>query len=82
MRTYSFVLAAIFLIGCASSATATQAQMEIRSAEEYSAEQFAQSKPAIGDVAPDMELRTLEGQPVRLSSFRGKNLVVIKAGYT
>lgn len=32
--------------------------------------------PIVGDIAPDFELPTLDGEPVRLSSFRGKVLLL------
>lgn len=32
--------------------------------------------PIVGDIAPDFELPTLDGEPVRLSSFRGKVLML------
>ncbi len=57
-------------------------QMEIRKSEEYDAEQFAKSKPAVGEKAPELELQTLDGKSVKLSDYQGKNIVVIKAGYT
>ncbi len=57
-------------------------QMELRQSEEYSGENFKKSKPAVGSLAPNMELKTLDGKMVSLDSYRGKNIVVIKAGYT
>jgi len=33
--------------------------------------------PAVGSVAPDFELSNQFGEPVRLSSFRGQNVVVV-----
>lgn len=57
-------------------------QMELRQFEEYSGENFKKSKPAVGSLAPNMELKTLDGKTVSLDSYRGKNIVVIKAGYT
>ena len=57
-------------------------QMELREKESYDEKLFAASKPAVGSSAPDMTLKTLDGKSVKLSSFKGKNIVVIKAGYT
>ena len=57
-------------------------QMEVRQSELYDKEKFEKSKPAIGTPVPAIKLKTLEGQDVSLSSYRGKNIVVIKAGYT
>ena len=71
--------------GClvASSSFAKQSpQMEVRKSEQYDPKKFAASKPAVGTEAPDLKLKTLEGETVSLSSYRGKNVVVIKAGYT
>ena len=76
---------AIFLLTpllCLPTGSAYSQQMEKRESEEYDIEQFANSKPAVGDAAPDMELRTLDGDAVSLSDYRGRNIVVIKAGYT
>ena len=56
--------------------------MEIRKSEQFDAEAFANSKPAVDEVAPDLQLQTLSGKTVSLSSYRGKNIVVVKAGYT
>lgn len=63
---------------CASAA----AQMEKRAAELYDAEAFAAAEPRVGAVAPDMVLRGLDGREVALSDYRGKTVVVVKAGYT
>ncbi|MFK7770251.1 MAG: hypothetical protein AB8B55_23780 [Mariniblastus sp.] len=90
MRIVVLVLSAfvlgfgMFVFGAviASPAVARQAQMKVRKSGEFDAKKFAQSKPAIGDVAPDLVLQTLSGETVSLSSYRGKNIVVIKAGYT
>lgn len=35
------------------------------------------SEPQIGDVAPDFELRSQHGEPIRLSDFRGSKSVVV-----
>jgi len=56
--------------------------MELRENEKYDVEAFEKSKPAVGELAPNMELKTLAGKSVSLDSYRGKNIVVIKAGYT
>ena len=57
-------------------------QMELRESEKYNEENFKKSKPAVGSLAPNMELKTLAGKTIALDSYRGKNIVVIKAGYT
>lgn len=33
--------------------------------------------PAVGDAAPDFELANQFGEPIRLSSFRGQNVVLV-----
>lgn len=71
-----------FFILLLTSASVAQMQMEIRSSEQYDAAQFEKSHPAVGTAAPDIQLQTLDGESVLLSSFRGKNVVLIKAGYT
>jgi len=78
-----FSCVAILVIFCAATfLIAKQAQMEIRKSEEFDPVAFAKSKPAVGELAPDLQLQTLDGEAVSLSSFRGKNIVVVKAGYT
>ena len=37
----------------------------------------AQAVPAVGDAAPDFELVNQFGEPVRLSSLRGRNVVMV-----
>jgi hypothetical protein len=66
----------------AGQVPAFQSQMKGRQPGEYGVMEFAQSKPAVGESAPEMELKTLDGETVSLASYRGKNIVVIKAGYT
>jgi len=77
----SMIVIAILLV-TATSASAVAQQMELRENEQYNAEKFAKSKPAVGEHAPDLELKTLDGKTVSLDSYRGKSLVVIKSGYT
>jgi len=38
---------------------------------------WAQVGPGVGDVAPDIALKDLSGQPVRLSDFRGRQPVLL-----
>jgi hypothetical protein len=57
-------------------------QMERRDAEEYLAEQFANSTPTIGELAPNLNLKTMDGQDVSLADYRGRNIVIVKAGFT
>ena len=76
----TLLVASAILLG-ASSFTVAQ-QMELREKERYNVAAFEKSKPAVGELAPNMELKTLAGKSVLLDSYRGKNIVVIKAGYT
>ncbi len=36
----------------------------------------SQSYPKIGDQAPDFTLPSLDGEPISLSSFRGRKIIV------
>lgn len=67
---------------CVSGSAIAFQQMELRKFEQYAQQAFEKSKPAIGETAPEIELKTLDGKPVKLSSYRGKHIVVVKAGYT
>ena len=78
----SVFMTAVFACLLSTSGNARCQQMEMRNAEEFGAAQFALSKPAVGEKAPALELQTLDGDTVKLSSYRGKTVVVIKAGYT
>ncbi len=57
-------------------------QMEKREDELYRLNMFMVSYPAVGQMAPDLEIKNMEGETVSLSDYRGKNLVLIKGGYT
>lgn len=63
-------------------ATDAMAQMEKRKDEHYHRELFENSFPRVGEVAPELELVTLSGEKVRLSDYQGKQVVLIKGGYT
>jgi len=85
MKRKTLVLSVAVLVSvccCTALSSAKQVQMEIRKSEEFDPAVFAKSKPAVGEMAPDIQLRSLDGRAVALSSFRGKNIVVVKAGYT
>lgn len=62
--------------------TLAAAQMEKRDVEFYDRRAFHAEKPAVGTLAPDLVLVSLEGRPVALSSLRGRVVVLIKAGFT
>ncbi len=83
-RTGRNAIALILGVALASAPhlLASTAQMEKRDTEQYVETQFASSRPAVSDPAPDMDLRTLDGKSVSLRDYRGRNIVVIKAGYT
>ena len=68
------------LVTASTQAAATQ--MEKRTHALYDVSAFETSKPAVGERAPNLVLRDLDGKPVALSDYRGETLVVIKAGYT
>ena len=63
-------------------ATDATAQMEKRKNEHYHCKLFENSHPRVGEVAPELELVTLSGEKVRLSDYLGKQVVLIKGGYT
>lgn len=58
------------------------AQMEKREDELYRLKRFENSFPKVGQVAPELAVRSLSGERVRLSEYQGKTVVLIKAGYT
>ena len=79
---YSIAFLAVLVALATAYAEPLPQQMELRESAEYNEETFKKSKPAVGSLAPNMELKTLDGKTVALDSYRGKNIVVIKAGYT
>ena len=81
IRTTSMGLLAIACLFWATAETQSQ-QMEMRQAELFDAKKFARTQPAVGESAPALELQTLDGRTVKLSDYRGKTTVLIKAGYT
>lgn len=74
----SFV-AVLVLFGFIATA---EGQMEKRNCELYLTKEFLQAKPAVGSVAPDLALTTLDGTEVRLSDYLDKTIVIVKGGYT
>lgn len=62
--------------------TALAAQTEKRDVEFFERREFHAQAPAVGTLAPDLVLVSLEGRPVALSSLRGRVVVLIKAGFT
>lgn len=63
-------------------AGAVAAQMEKRAEELYDRRQFLAAAPAVDSLAPDLVLTDLDGRPQALSAWRGRIVVVIKAGFT
>ena len=63
-------------------AKGTFAQMEKRENALYRQWRFEKSFPKVGQTAPQMEVRDLHGKTIHLSNYRGKTIVLIKAGYT
>lgn len=57
-------------------------QMEKRHTQLYRQLAFESSFPKIGQTAPDIHLKTIDGQPAQLSTYLGKPLVLIKGSYT
>ena len=66
----------------ASVSSADAQQMEKRHTQLYRQQEFERSFPAVGQQAPDIELKTIDGQSVSLSAYLGKPLVLIKGSYT
>ena len=66
----------------AALAASAAAQMEKRDSELYEQERFRAADPAVGAVAPDLVLADCDGRLHALSSYRGRVVVVIKAGFT
>jgi hypothetical protein len=67
---------------CAVLAPLATAQMEKRDRELYDRERFLAEAPAVGTLAPELALTDLDGRPHRLSEYRGRVVVLIKAGFT
>jgi hypothetical protein len=59
-----------------------QGQMEKREEHLYDPVRFAAAQPCVDSMAPDLVLFDLDAMPVRLWDFRGKTVVLVKAGYT
>lgn len=63
-------------------ATAAPCQMEKRDDSLFDRANFRAAAPAVGSPAPDLVLTDLDGRPCALSQWRGRIVVVIKAGFT
>ncbi len=79
----AFCLGLVLMAGVVTTAQAMLLQqMEVRSKELFDLEAFQKANPAVGTEAPELVLKTISGETVKLSSYRGKNVVVVKAAYT
>lgn len=63
-------------------AVALPAQMEKRVADQYDPATFAAAAPAVGAVAPDLQLCDLQGRPRCLKALLGSTVVIVKGSYT
>ncbi len=64
------------------AATTANAQMGLRENDLFGSQAFAKVGPAIGSVAPKLDLKDLAGNSVTLESYRGQVVVLVKGGYT
>lgn len=64
------------------SVTTASAQMGLRRNDLFASKAFATVGPAIGSVAPKLDLKDLDGKSVTLESYRGQVVVLVKGGYT
>lgn len=76
MKLYATPIPALLFASLAA------AQMEKRDLERYERAQFRAEAPAVDSLAPDLVLTDLDGKLHALSQWRGRIVVVIKAGYT
>lgn len=76
MNRYPALFAALLL------ASAAPAQMEKRRDDLYDRAQFLAAAPVVDSLAPDLVLTDLDGKLHALSQWRGRVVVVIKAGFT
>ncbi len=65
-----------------SAVAAATAQMEKRAADLYDPKAFAAAAPAVGEVAPDLQLSDLQGRPRCLQALLGSTVVIVKGSYT
>ncbi|MEL7498634.1 MAG: hypothetical protein AAFN77_13590 [Planctomycetota bacterium] len=62
--------------------SSTDAQMEKRIDALFRQKAFVATTPKIGELSPELNLKTLDGDDAVLSSYLGKPLVIIKGSYT
>jgi hypothetical protein len=63
-------------------AVTANAQMGLRENDLFGSQAFAKVGPAIGSVAPKLDLKDFDGKSVTLESYRGQVVVLVKGGYT
>lgn len=71
-----------FLTTLGLAVESSTSQMGLRENDLFAPHRFAKVGPAIGSLAPELELTDLEGKKVSLKSYRGKVVVLVKGGYT
>lgn len=71
-----------WLLALGTTSAALRAQMEKRADELYDRATFRADAPAVGTMAPDLVLSDFDGRLQALSAFRGRVVVVVKAGFT
>lgn len=71
-----------WLLTLSATSAALPAQMEKRGEALYDREAFRADAPAVGSQAPDLVLCDLDGRLQALSAYRGRVVVIIKAGFT
>lgn len=76
-QTLPFVAAAL-----TAAALSLPAQMEKRWLDQYAGSEFARAEPAVGELAPDLQLWDLDGRPRSLALERGRKVVLIGGSYT
>ena len=64
------------------AATMATAQMGLRENDLFASQAFATVGPAVGSLAPELDLTDLDGNPVTLESYRGQVVVLVKGGFT
>lgn len=80
-----FVFAATTLVALPltiGSTVSSPQQMEKRIDSLYRQKAFVASEPTLGQPAPQLELKTIDGVAVNLSDYFGQPLVLIKGSYT
>lgn len=73
------ILALTVAVSCGAR---VPSQMEKRDLALYERQQFLAADPAKDTMAPDLVLADLDGRLRALSSYRGRVVVLIKAGFT